>query len=152
MSQDTLNLFGALISLVVLLWNPIKQAAILMYERAYDRAPDNQHSIITGAVQRAVNAVEQLSHVADDAQRVAHADRKAAATKYAQEILQHFGLKVPDSVIGTYIENAVSQLADSGYSGNHLYQNAKVTQDATNSAAPQDEAPVSSSDPVSPVV
>lgn len=106
--QNTTQFVAFLVSFVALIWNPMKQISLVLYERFLTHLPQEQHALIQKAVQLAVQEAEQLSQNGS----LDLANRKSYAARAALSVLEHFGVKNTEQllgVIGTYIESAVFQ-------------------------------------------
>lgn len=74
----------------------------LAVKKGFEKMPSTQRQTLAAIVQTAVNAVEQTSFGKETPE-----EKKVAALRMIQDSLDHFGLKVPNSVIDPFLEEAV---------------------------------------------
>lgn len=125
-AQEWLQLLTPVLTPVIIALSAT--VAILAYQHLLRWLPEKQREMLEFAVSRAVSAVDQVMPMA------LPSDKKHEAMQRTQEILGHFGLNVPITVIDTAIESSVGTLR--AIQASNVPENSQNSQDGNIVAAP----------------
>ena len=126
MNQQNVDLIGALISLVLVLWPFVKSYAAALESRLMAKLPANTHNLFVSIADEVTRATEQLRK----SNQISDEERKQNAAEAMKTILARLGFNTKDenliNSIGTYIESAVASMPKSGATGAHDYDTGSV--------------------------